>query len=378
MVASTSTYDPTIDANTFYISDFDIETSLDKTGNATGVDDVSVNRHQDLSYDVAVMCDLNLALIKETFCVLVDSNLELDGNEQFNATDISYVFNAEKAAALVNNLLERHSNSIREFAAQASGPLSTTGNLSDTDGPEFDDYLTPYDKATGDNGVDSDGIACTTSGQTSTSGRFGNGQVQEDFMRHLSYRLFNVPTAADVLQNSIEVSNDFREKFLTAFADALIKKSALTETDVTSSFTFLDGGKSSVTAQNSTSADPVINFTPNGADEATVNYLPSDACEKLWDKLVTYSRNQDVNPLPGTDDARWGEIQGNSTQGVSDVDNDQVARTRIQMLLKSGDQLVFTLRVNFADNQLTQTSMEGRRTSRVYKIIANIKDYELI
>lgn len=346
----------------FYISDFDISTNLTTEGKATGIDDVSLNKHQDLSYDVVVVCDLSLNLIKETFCVLADSNLELDQNAPTNTADLSYVYNVAKAGELVDDLFSRNANSIRGFKAQSN----PSGTLSDTDGPEFDEANINYD----DNGDDTTaGSSKTTYGQTDTSRCFGNGQVQDDFMRHLSYRLFNVPTAADVLENSLNVTLDFRKSYLEAFTTAIVLNSAEAPADVSFTFAHEDGAVSTVLAENQTGAT-VIDFTANEAGSTQIDYLPSVASEKLWDKLVTYSRNENRDDTDGSNDARWGDISGNSTEGISGGND----RTRIQMLLKNDDQLVFLLRVNFAAGQLAATGMDGRRTSRVYKIVANLKE----
>jgi len=331
---------------TFYIDDFDIVNTLDASGVPTGIDDVSVNQAAGVSFDVAVDCSLSTADIKNTFFVLADSNLEINGNKPTNTSDLSYVFDPAAAATLVNNLFDNQYNSTREFRAANE----TAVGYSDSLGPEG---------------------TCSPTGcaQGSASQRFGSGQIQDDFMRHLSYRLFNVSTAADVLKNSITLSDSFREKFLESFGEAIVKKSASSpDTDVSYTFGFVNGGGSStVTGAVESGATEQIDFTPTGG--AVAQYLVSSASEKLWDKLVTYSRNEDLVSGGG---ARWSDISGNSTLGTCDVNSLPVDRTRIQMMLRANDVLVFTLQVNFADHQLAATGMEGRRSTRVYKIRATL------
>ena len=330
---------------TFYIDNFDIVNTLDVSGIPTGIDDVSINLYSGVSFDVAVDCSLSTSDIKNTFFVLADSNVEIDGDQPTNTSDLSYVFDPSAAATLVNNLFDNQHNSTREFRTANDAAVGYSDSL----GPEGTCSPTGY-------------------AQTKTSQRFGSGQIQDDFMRHLSYRLFNVPTAADVLENSITLSNNFREKFLESFGKAIVSQSASSPTtDVSYTFNFVNGGGSStVTGAVESGAVEQIDFTTGGA---VAQYLVSSASEKLWDKLVTYSRDSDV---AGNGDARWSDISGNSTLGTCVVNGNPVDRTRIQMMLQAGDVLVFTLQVNFANGQLAATGMTGRRTTRVYKIRATL------
>lgn len=330
----------------FHIDDFDTSIALDVSGINTSIGAVSINQAGSIQYDVVVDCDISAELWQQAFFLLADSTVDLDDEAAGNTASLEYVYDPSGAAAIVNQLYKRGPNSIRAFKVDNS----KNGNgYSDTAGPE--------DNVTSD----------ATNGLTDISRPLGNGstQVQADFMGHLSYRLLNNSRGADILQNSLEVSNDFREKFLESFGRGIVENSATLTSDVSYSLSFVDGTEEGAAVTTSEVFGEVsanaITFTD--ASGVAHEYLTSAASQKLYEKLATWSGEN----LDDADQNRYNMVESLSNLGQqSDVNG---TRSRIGMMLRPTDKLAFTLRVDFAPNQLATVGLGlGRRTSRVYKI----------
>jgi len=419
---------------TFYISDFDTETTLSVTGEF-------LDAPVEPGWDVQIDCNCGCDFFSSTYNMIYDGSVNPLTDQEFQGRNVQYVTDEENLSELFMQIFQ-----------------------SNKDVPEAGNFFNLRIRTHDDSGKAQTGTRGKNSDEDSSKRRTGTGDgegeldfekargasVGFDFLRYMSYRLFRIDYGI-LFENNIEVQNNIETNFLYSLKWAILNGSivgdlASLKSDIDSTYNLLTHPEND--------SDPYENMElanlkewmieqTSGLSGEFIDWLPrvtekqaSWANRKVYRKPARSGKDYTENELwinrgalrgsqgPGkqyarvlydspasktlfssiaknnperfgnlgsspdaehdalwTMDALWdgdsNVVDGYPSPGPATPVYEQRSKTRIGAPLLGGDQIVMHIKVKMRDDQVSSIFGNTHEidNSRVYRIVFHLQDF---
>lgn len=337
--------------NTFYISSFDNSVQLTVSGELEVPASISETKFNAIPYDVFVDLSCSVEAFRSTFNFISDTDVE-NVDAVLNSTDISFVCDRDNFA---NLLVELVGDGVNSFDVSVNGVAGSRNLTSPVDFGQRT-FETAWD-----------------------------AHIPEDFLKNMAYRIFNHESAISLFDNENAVLADISNSVDTSFKNGLLSGVARSAVDLKfgdlsgdapgwmessavtgalgSSFTFVtDSSYNENWVDGGNGAIPIQNRITSGEASycgGSRTLYDSSAAEVLFYKIYDNSG------------VRFSDLSNIRLDADSDATTDRV---RYRMPLFVGDNIVLTMTVKMASEQLTLTNQTGRCEDRVYMVRIKLTD----
>lgn len=335
--------------NTFYISSFNNSVQLTVSGELEVPASISDTKFYGVDYDVFVDLSCSVEAFRSTFNFISDTDVE-NVDAVLNSTDISFVCDRDNFA---NLLVELVGDGVNSFDVSVNGVAGSRNLTSPVD----------FGQRTNETAWDA--------------------HIPEDFLKNMAYRLFNHESAISLFDNENAVLADISNSVDTSFKNGLL--SGVARSSVNLTFSDLSGDapdwmeSSAVTDElgSSFTFDTDSSYNENWVDGGNGSIL-----NRISSGEASYGGGSRTLYDSSAAEVLFYKIYDNSGVRFSDLSNIRLDadsnattdRVRYRMPLFVGDNIVLTMTVKMASEQLTLTNQTGRCEDRVYMVRIKLTD----
>lgn len=332
--------------NTFYISSFDNSVQLTVSGELEVPASISATKFDGVDYDVFVDLSCSVEAFRSTFNFISDTDVE-NVDAVLNSTDISFVCDRDNFA---NLLVELVGSGVNSFDVSVNG-VAGSRDLSSKGQRTFE---TAWDE-----------------------------HIPEDFLKNMAYRLFNHESAISLFDNENAVLADISNSVDTSFKNGLLSGVARSAVNLT--FSDLSGDAPDWMESSAVTGALGSSFTFATDSSYNENWLDSDngsILNQISGANTSYGGGNRTLYDSSAAEVLFYKIYDNSGVRFSDLSNIRLDadsdattdRVRYRMPLFVGDNIILTMTVQMASEQLTLTNQTGRCEDRVYMVRIKLTD----